>query len=488
MSIAGPTAFPWQGDLTLSYTIRDAAGNVSDGQVTIPAPNAAPVTTPDTATVVSTAPAIIDVLANDSDPEGGVLTLVSAEAVSGTANITDDGMVSYTAPSALISSDTVTYAVQDPAGNTSQGTVAITVKPVQIAIDGETALGDFAVEAGEGMFEVSIIKPVEAAATYSVTTADLSSGPVLLEQGQISDGTAVGDTITATRGIWAGDESHGAMIFTQQWYRGDTAISGATGFSYVVTPADITEGLRFEQTVTNAAGSETIQTVVLEPTPVSIFTENGVKFNSARLLRNTDLAPANSQSVFYFVSLLPYSISRQGILRQDGVSHGVDIWEGQFRFRVPGATGFTRFMTVKQRTNVLAIATPNGSNTTVKTYSRFAGEDDWNLDSTVSGTGTVDLTFDHFAVSGAPNNTNQKLNAVVYRIACWSGVTPDASDKTVREQFLKADGTLEDPAVSRAAYGTPLVDLYGKAGDYAKGINNGSAGNFDLVEGTFTDA
>ena len=43
MSIAGNTNIFWQGDLTLSYTITDAAGNTSDGQITIPAEGVLPV-------------------------------------------------------------------------------------------------------------------------------------------------------------------------------------------------------------------------------------------------------------------------------------------------------------------------------------------------------------------------------------------------------------------------------------------------------------
>lgn len=578
MNVSGSTASFWQGDLTLSYTICDAAGNVSNGQVVIPAPNAAPVTGIDTATVLSAATALIDVLANDVDPEGGELTLVQAEAVNGSADISETGMLSYTAPSAFGGADTVTYVVQDPAGNTSEGTVNITVKsigeppvaqddtasaiagvtttidvlandtdpegevltvsgasavsgtvtiqadhtlsytanagfagddtityqirdaagntdtgevtvtvtPLEIAINTETSLGDFTVEAVEGIFHLSVIEPTASAATYEITTADLSSGPVLLEQGQISGNTAAGGTVDVTRGIWAGDETHGALGFTQQWYRGGTAISGATGTSYVVTQGDIDAGLRLAQTATNAAGSTTIQMVVLAA-PLA-FTENGVVFKSTRLQRNADLAPADNHSVAYFVSLSPNAVNRQGILRQDATNHGIDIWEGQLRFRVPGATAQSRPLTVKQRTNILAIATPDGSDTTVKLYSRFEGETDWSLDSMMTGNGPVDLTFGVFAVGGSPDATSQTLNGTLHRLACWSGLASDFSDTALQEHFLKPDGTLQDPVVSHIAYGTPHVDLYGPAADYALGINNGTAGNFDIVEGTFSDA
>ena len=76
----------------------------------------------------------------------------------------------------------------------------------------------------------------------------------------------------------------------------------------------------------------------------------------------------------------------------------------------------------------------------------------------------------------------------MFRIAFWSDVAVDLGDPAVLGRFLKADGTLVDPTVSRGIYGTPRLDLYGPAADYLAGVNRGSAGNFDSVGGTFTNA
>ncbi|MCU0906255.1 MAG: Ig-like domain-containing protein, partial [Rhodobacteraceae bacterium] len=50
-----------------------------------PIPNLPPVAVADTATVAAGTPTLINVRANDSDPEGGAITLVSASTATGTA-------------------------------------------------------------------------------------------------------------------------------------------------------------------------------------------------------------------------------------------------------------------------------------------------------------------------------------------------------------------------------------------------------------------
>ncbi|HMY28967.1 MAG TPA: Ig-like domain-containing protein, partial [Agitococcus sp.] len=68
----------------------------------------------------------IDVLSNDSDPEGDPLTVISALANNGSAYVNaDNTTISYTASSAGI--DTITYTVQDIFGNTAQSFVIVDV-------------------------------------------------------------------------------------------------------------------------------------------------------------------------------------------------------------------------------------------------------------------------------------------------------------------------------------------------------------------------
>jgi len=67
----------------------------------------------------------IDVLSNDSDPDGDNLTVISAMASNGFAYVTEFNTINYTASFAGI--DTITYTVQDIFGNTAQSFVMVDV-------------------------------------------------------------------------------------------------------------------------------------------------------------------------------------------------------------------------------------------------------------------------------------------------------------------------------------------------------------------------
>lgn len=72
------------------------------------------------------------------------------------------------------------------------------------------------------------------------------------------DGTAqVGQVLTASNGTWTGSPT---PTFTYQWYRGTSAISGATNASYVAVSGDQGASLSVDVTATNRAGSKTVRT------------------------------------------------------------------------------------------------------------------------------------------------------------------------------------------------------------------------------------
>ena len=78
-------------------------------------------------TTVSTA-VVVDVLANDTDPQSDPLTIVALSTPSnGMATDNGDGTVTYTPTAGFIGTDTFTYTVADPDGNTDTATVTVTV-------------------------------------------------------------------------------------------------------------------------------------------------------------------------------------------------------------------------------------------------------------------------------------------------------------------------------------------------------------------------
>ncbi|MGE4108506.1 MAG: Ig-like domain-containing protein [Bacteriovoracia bacterium] len=112
------------------YTISDGRGEIATSSVTVsilPLPNRAPVAVNDTVTVLPSQAILISVLANDSDPDGDALTLMSITAPGrGTAAISGS-QVSYLAPATPNVSTTFTYVASDGRGGTATGTVTVNI-------------------------------------------------------------------------------------------------------------------------------------------------------------------------------------------------------------------------------------------------------------------------------------------------------------------------------------------------------------------------
>ncbi len=92
-----------------------------------PPPNRPPVAVDDAATTPSGQPVTINVLANDSDPDGDPLTVQSVTApLLGTAVISNN-MVIYTPAAGITGTDRFTYAINDGRGGTATATVTVTI-------------------------------------------------------------------------------------------------------------------------------------------------------------------------------------------------------------------------------------------------------------------------------------------------------------------------------------------------------------------------
>jgi hypothetical protein len=101
--------------------------------VTVTVDNDAPVAQPDAADAVSGVPVLIDVLANDSDPNGDALELVAVSAASnGTTSLVGDS-VRYQSDAGFTGTDTFTYTVRDAGGAEVTGEVTVTVGPANEA-------------------------------------------------------------------------------------------------------------------------------------------------------------------------------------------------------------------------------------------------------------------------------------------------------------------------------------------------------------------
>ncbi len=123
----------WEGWPTDTFTGLGSHAGPSD--------NRAPRAEADTITVdEDSAEAIVDVLANDSDPDGDPLTVVATSADFGSASPTPlgDALVYAPAPD-FHGDDIIAYTVVDPGGEAATTTVSVTVLPVN---DRPTAVPD----------------------------------------------------------------------------------------------------------------------------------------------------------------------------------------------------------------------------------------------------------------------------------------------------------------------------------------------------------
>ncbi len=119
------------GSDTFTYTVEDSTGQQAEALVTVivDAFNTLPVALDDTAVTRKNTAVTIDVLANDSDPDGDTLTIVAVDEKTpfGTAVITADQRILYTPMAGWWGGDTLTYTVDDGFGGTATATVTLTV-------------------------------------------------------------------------------------------------------------------------------------------------------------------------------------------------------------------------------------------------------------------------------------------------------------------------------------------------------------------------
>ncbi len=108
-------------------------GTLNGWSITVahaPVTNSPPTAVDDNVTVVSDGlPATLDLVANDTDPEGNSLLVVAVD-TTGTQGTVDlaDGVVAYTAPGdGYVGPDSFTYTIDDGNGGTDSATVNVTV-------------------------------------------------------------------------------------------------------------------------------------------------------------------------------------------------------------------------------------------------------------------------------------------------------------------------------------------------------------------------
>lgn len=115
---------------SFTYTVIDAAGTTTSATVTVKvlAANSAPVAHDDVFILEAGQTTVLAILANDSDPDGDPLQVVSYSMPShGSLAFNPDKTFSYTPDAGFLGDDQFTYAIRDARGGSSAAGVTLTV-------------------------------------------------------------------------------------------------------------------------------------------------------------------------------------------------------------------------------------------------------------------------------------------------------------------------------------------------------------------------
>ncbi|EWH08644.1 Ig family protein, partial [Catenovulum agarivorans DS-2] len=145
----------YAGPDTITYAITDDQGGTASAKVAVTVlPNRAPIANADTASTTHKQSVVIDALANDSDPDGDQINLVSADANNqGLAEIIN-GQIVYTPNIGLSGQVTISYQIEDIYNLVASNTVTVDVS----GNDAPVAVDDsLSIEGNESFIDLSVL-------------------------------------------------------------------------------------------------------------------------------------------------------------------------------------------------------------------------------------------------------------------------------------------------------------------------------------------
>ncbi|WEM43738.1 Ig-like domain-containing protein [Photobacterium sp. DA100] len=119
------------GEALIAYSITDSRGGTATATATVTVVNSqSPVAVADDAQAVTQETVLIDVLANDYDPDSDQLAILAASATNGKVVINSNQTLSYQSDAGFEGIDTISYQITDMFGLTSVANVKVTVRNV----------------------------------------------------------------------------------------------------------------------------------------------------------------------------------------------------------------------------------------------------------------------------------------------------------------------------------------------------------------------
>jgi len=125
----------FNGMATISYIIEDGHGGISSSAatVTINAVNDAPIAINDVTSTLEDTPVSINVLNNDTDPEGHTLKISQVSASSGEVIINANNTITFSPAENMYGTSILSYAITDEDGGTSSAKVTVSILSVNDA-------------------------------------------------------------------------------------------------------------------------------------------------------------------------------------------------------------------------------------------------------------------------------------------------------------------------------------------------------------------
>ena len=316
-----------------SYIFSDGSGSptgtdTANVAVTVMGQNDAPTAGGDAAFTLVGKPVTITVLANDTDPESGALTVTGATgATHGTTAINADGTITYTPTSGYVGTDGFTYVVQDDGGLESTAAVSLVVgRAAHAKVGGDVFLQGQYMEIG-------------VSSAGSLGTASAAPGGFHPTNGGIS--------YVVDADGWDSGTSPATGDFTLPGSPVDTIVLGIGGTSYVqdersgrhdigTTTSDTTSGLSLQSTTTGTvAGVRLEQKIDLDPnatyyrTTLTLVNTTGADMSDVRFMRSfdpdQDVQIYNNYKTSNDVLANPLAGSDVAVSRAIGASSGIGV-------------------------------------------------------------------------------------------------------------------------------------------------------------------
>lgn len=315
------------------YTVSDGHGGTSSAivHVTVEGANDAPTAGDDSAFVYAGSSIALNVLANDTDPEGDALALSTVSAPAhGSATLNANGTITYTPTAGYSGGDSFTYTVKDASGAQDSATVSLVVG----FSDHDRIGGDVFLQGNYMEIGVSSAGSLGTANAAPSNYHPMEPGGSRISYVVDIDGWATGAAPTA------GD-------FTLPGSPVDTIVLGVNGTSYVqdqrsgrqniaTTTTDLSAGsLLAAKTTGTAGGVQMTQLIELDAgatyykTTITVQNVTGSTISDVRFLRSfdpdQDIYRYGTYNTFNDVLANPGGGSDIAVSRATGVVSGVSV-------------------------------------------------------------------------------------------------------------------------------------------------------------------